>query len=49
MATIRTRSRGRTFTCCAGSWYFVSLRVAGVSAIAATIATSRITAAISNG
>ena len=49
MLSTRSRSRGRTFTCSPGFWYFVSRRSRCVSAIAAMIATSRITAAISNG
>ena len=42
---MRTRSARRTATCCAGSCPLVSLRRRRVSAIAAMIATSRITAA----
>ena len=49
MLSTRSRSRGRTFTCSPGFWYFVSRRRRCVSAIAAMIATSRMTAAISNG
>ena len=48
-ARCAARSSRRTRTCSAGSWYLVSLRCRSVSAIAAMIATSRITAAISNG
>ena len=49
MDTMRTRSARRTLTWLAGSMYLLSLRRRSVSAIAATIATSRITAAISKG
>src|SRR6266851_6648908 len=45
--TIFRRSALVAESCSAGFWYFVSLRPRSVSAIAATIATSRITAAIS--
>src|SRR5688500_15107878 len=47
MDTISTRSWRRTRTCSAGSWWRLSLRLRSVRAIAAMMATSRITAAIS--
>jgi len=47
--TSRTRSWRRTLICCAGFWYLLSGRLRMVRAMAATMATSRITAAISNG
>src|SRR5262249_24456670 len=46
--TIFRRSEALTETCSAGFWYLVSLRLRSVSAMAATIATSSTTAAISN-
>ncbi len=49
MLTSRTRSSRRTFTCAPGSWCFDSLRLRCVSAMAAMMATSSTTAAISNG
>src|SRR5687768_860849 len=45
--TIRNRSDARTESCAYGSWYLVALRVRSVMAMAATMATSRITAASS--
>jgi D-arabinose 5-phosphate isomerase GutQ len=48
MDTSRTRSSRRARTCSAGSWARESLRWRSVSAMAATIATSSTTAAISN-
>ena len=45
----RTRSCRRTLTCSPGSWCLVSRRTRCVSAMAAMIATRRMTAAISNG
>ena len=47
--TTRRRSALRTCTCLPGVWYLVISRRRMVSAIAATIATSRITEATSNG
>src|SRR6266849_3354166 len=47
--TTFSRSPGRTASCVRGSWYLVSLRVRSVMAMAATMATSRITEASSKG
>src|SRR5207244_6801158 len=47
--TMRSRPAFVAASCVAGSWYLVSLRLRCVRAIAATMATSRMTAAISNG
>ena len=47
--TTRSRSAFLTVTCCAGFRYLVSGRLRSVSVMAAMMATSRITAANSNG
>src|SRR5262245_32412359 len=47
METSRTRSSRRALTCSPGSWWRLSLRRRSVRAMAAMIATSRITAATS--
>jgi len=47
--TILTRSSQGTRTCAAGSGYLPCLRRRSVNAMAATMATSRITTASSNG